>query len=169
MSTRDALTFPAMPNRENRETFGEIVLDADLGIGIVFSRSTRLYPSPRSCCHSDVQPCCTILFTAKGKRNSIINRNMADIGESTTYEPLPVAHSDSDGESDLEFGELKTHQEPQASTSGVNPNFSRHYTAAEERSVICKLDRTVVFFTFLLCLASLSDLTSTCSIISSLN
>jgi hypothetical protein len=93
---------------------------------------------------------------------------MSDIGESITYGLFSADHSDSDGESDLEFGELKTHQGPRASTSGVHPTLSRHYTAAEEQTVIHKLDRTVVLFAFLLCLASLSDLTSTCSILSNL-
>jgi hypothetical protein len=115
-----------------------------------------------------VQLSCTILFTPKGRVNPIITKDMSDIGESITYGLLSADHSDSDGESDLEFGELKTHQGPRASTSGVHPTLSRHYTAAEEQTVIRKLDRTVVLFAFLLCLASLSDLTSTCSILSNL-
>ena len=110
---------------------------------------------------SGVQLSCTILFSPKG-------RNMSDIGEFITYGLLSADHLDSDGESDLEFGELKTHQRPRASTSGVHPTLSRHYTAAEEQSVIRKLDKTVVLFAFLLCLVSLSDLTSTCNILSNL-
>lgn len=85
---------------------------------------------------------------------------MSDIGESVTHGLLSADHSGSDGESDLEFGELRAHEGHRASTSGVHPTLSRHYTAAEERTVIRKLDRTVVFFAFLLCLTSLSDLTN---------
>ena len=116
-----------------------------------------------------VQLSCTILFTPKGRINPIITKRICQILENPLpMEFCPPTTRTRTARGDLEFGELKAHQGPRASTSGVHPTLSRHYTAAEEQTVIRKLDRTVVLFAFLLCLASLSDLTSTCSILSNL-
>ena len=93
--------------------------------------------------------------------------NMSDIGQPIAYGLLSVDHSDSGEESDFELGELKTDpEEARVSTSRVLLNPPRHYNVAEQETVIRKLDRSVVLFAFLLCLTSLSDLTSMCSFLS---